>query len=118
MTRRPSQIIEDPSISRVARIEAVRVWQMIEDNLVAARWMDFFHERTVALASEIPKIAKTYGKETARMVEHAIMTRDSTTLGPRYWRRITLWLVRMAIVRHGRLRRRDRWAFKLTGYSF
>jgi hypothetical protein len=112
--REAARIYEDPNIERVARIEAVRVWQEIED-VLSREIVPFHHQREIALAKNIPGIAKTYGKEVARRVERAIMSRAPHTLDKACRGPVEALLMENAIKNHGRLRLRDRLSFWLSG---
>jgi hypothetical protein len=119
MGRRHSKphVYEDPNIATVAKIEAVRIWDEIEA-MQKARVGSFYHDREVALARNIPAVAKTYGKEVARRVEHAIMTRKPATLHPDCRKPLEDSIRAAAIRRHGRLRRRDQLSIWLTGFAW
>jgi hypothetical protein len=109
-----SRIIEDPRIEGVAKIEALRLWAEIEARLYSTDF-DFFHLREQVLAAHVPKIAKTFGKEVARRVEAAIMSRDPSTASESVAKRRKDMLRGAAIARHGRLRKRDRVSLWLFG---
>jgi len=106
--------IEDPRIESVAKIEAGRLWEEIEARLYKSDW-DFWILREKVLAGNIPKVSKTYGKEVARRVEAAIMSRAPSTVSRDVQSRVTDLLRDGAIKRHGRLRIRDRISLALTG---
>jgi hypothetical protein len=112
--RQATHIYEDPNIETVAKIEAVRIWDEIEA-VKKQRIAYFYHEREKALAYHIPRIAKTYGKEVARRVEHAIMTRSPATLHPDCRKPLEASIIAHAIKNHGRFRLRDRISMWLTG---
>jgi hypothetical protein len=112
-----TRIYEDSNIETVAKIEAVRIWGEIEA-MQKARVGSFYHDREMALARNIPNIAKVYGKEVARRVEHAIMTRSPATLHPDCRKPLEASIIEHAIKRHGRLRKRDRLSMWLTGFAW
>jgi hypothetical protein len=119
MGRRHSKphVYEDPNIEIVAKIEAVRVWEEIEA-MQKARIGSFYHDREIALARNIPIIAKTYGKEVALRVEYAIMTRSPATLHPDCRKPLEAMITEHAIKSHGRFRLRDRISIWLTGFAW
>jgi hypothetical protein len=112
--REAARVYEDPNIERVARIESVRVWQEIED-VLSREVVPFHHQREIALAKNIPVIAKTYGKEVARRVEAAIMSRNPATRSKACYGPVEDLLMKGAKSRHGRVRRRDRLSMWLFG---
>jgi hypothetical protein len=108
------RIIEDPSIETVARMEAAKVWQAIEEDQ-CQRLVGFYHSREVALAENIPRIMKAYGKDVAGRVERAIMSRSPTTVSPKCRDLLRHAIIEGAIRRHGRLRKRDRACMAIFG---
>jgi hypothetical protein len=116
MSRRHNapHIYEDPNIAAVARIEATRIWGEIE-NVLSRKVASFHHEREKALAYHIPRISKEYGKEVARRVESAIMTRDPATRSKACRGPFEAMMIEYVTKKHGRYRKRDRFCMWLFG---